>query len=407
MIVDHITVRETVAFDDAAEVKRTRDGYLVAVPRVARTGIQVYLGQEVGRPDMDRVRVYRPADEVFHKAAMSSIAHRPVTNGHPSEPVTADNWRKHAVGQVDGEVARDGEFVRVPMVVMDGPTIADVENGKKELSLGYSADLVWQEGMTSDGQAYDAVQTNIRVNHLAIVDAARGGPKLAIGDQDANRTAITAHKSGDEIMNEPLKQPLKSILVDGLSVEMTDNAAQVVQRYEAQLKDAVKSAQDALAKVQADTVAAKAAADKAVADAQAAVATKDAELAAVKKQLEDAVAKSAPAALDARVKERHELIGKATAVLGDKLVIEGKTDAEIRRQVVDSKLAEASKDFSDDQVATAFVIFTKDVKAEDNVTKGTNAADQINRSFGTPQKDSRSEAKRKYDADISNAWKGA
>jgi len=46
-------------------VKRTADGYLAAYARVARTGIQIYKGKELGRPDLGDVAVYRPASEVF------------------------------------------------------------------------------------------------------------------------------------------------------------------------------------------------------------------------------------------------------------------------------------------------------------------------------------------------------
>ena len=46
-------------------LRKTADGYIVAEVPVARTGIQDYAGYEMGKPDMKRVRVYRPADEVF------------------------------------------------------------------------------------------------------------------------------------------------------------------------------------------------------------------------------------------------------------------------------------------------------------------------------------------------------
>lgn len=96
---------------DAVEIsgtRRTADGYLVADARVARTGIQTYAGFEVdpdgslGLRDKATVRVYRPDDEVFADAAMRSYAYRPVTNDHPSEAVTADNWRDVSVGQTGG-----------------------------------------------------------------------------------------------------------------------------------------------------------------------------------------------------------------------------------------------------------------------------------------------------------------
>ena len=51
-------------------VRRTEDGYLVAEARVARTGIQDYLGTEIdpdnehGLRDKPIVRVYRPESAV-------------------------------------------------------------------------------------------------------------------------------------------------------------------------------------------------------------------------------------------------------------------------------------------------------------------------------------------------------
>lgn len=167
---------------DAASVRRTSSGYLVAQARVARTGIQIYGGKEVGRPDMERVRVYRSEREVFGQDALRSFAHRPVTIDHPAEPVTADNWRTHAVGQTGDEILRDGKFIRVPLVLMDAAAIKRVEDGHRELSVGYTCDLKWEPGVTADGEQYDAVQTGIRANHLAIVKEARGGGDLRIGD---------------------------------------------------------------------------------------------------------------------------------------------------------------------------------------------------------------------------------
>jgi hypothetical protein len=186
--MDRSTIRVTECFaidrspDARFQPRVTQDGYLVAMPRVGRIGIQLYRGSELGRPEMDVVRVWRPEDQVMHKDAARTVAHRPVTSDHPSEPVTADNWRKYAIGQTGDEIMRDGEFIRVPMTLMDAKTIQEYNDGKKELSLGYTSQLEWRSGTNPQGEQYDAMQTSIRINHLALVDAARGGPKLAIGD---------------------------------------------------------------------------------------------------------------------------------------------------------------------------------------------------------------------------------
>src|SRR3974390_1220731 len=116
-------------------VRRTEDGYLTAFARVARTGVQEYHGSEIGMPDRETVRVYRPAEEVFSADAMHSAAHRPVTLRHPKSPVSSKNWKKFAGGQTGSEVVRDGEYIRVPLVLMDQKLITAFENGTKQLSL--------------------------------------------------------------------------------------------------------------------------------------------------------------------------------------------------------------------------------------------------------------------------------
>src|SRR5690606_29290937 len=105
--------------------------------------IQLYAGYEVGKPELPVVRVYRPSDEVFSKDALATYPHKPITNDHPAEPVSAENWKDHAVGFIGDEVARDGEFVRIPLMLADARAIADIEAGKRELSAGYTCELEW------------------------------------------------------------------------------------------------------------------------------------------------------------------------------------------------------------------------------------------------------------------------
>lgn len=178
---------DTVVLDDEAKssMRTTDNGYLVASPRVARTGIQLYRGFEVGITDHRRneiFKVFRPEAEVFKNNSMHSFAHKPVTDDHPPRHVDAASWTKHARGFVGGDVARDGQFIRVPLLLTDQTLINKVKNGKAELSVGYDCQIVWDAGKTPDGEAYDAVQNDIHVNHIAVVDAGRGGPQLRLGD---------------------------------------------------------------------------------------------------------------------------------------------------------------------------------------------------------------------------------
>lgn len=315
-------------------VRTTADGYLVADARIARTGVQVYAGREIGKPEIAQVRVYRPEQEVFSPDAMGSFAHRPVTNDHPSEAVTAKNWKRHSVGQTGGEVARDGSFVRVPMVLMDQSAIDAVSGGKRELSCGYTCDLDWTAGTTPDGEAYDAVQTNIRGNHLAIVSAGRAGSECRIGDGADKEKYMT----------------LKTVTVDGIPIEVTDQGATVIATLQQRLADAGA----ANAKAAADHTAAISAKDKEL-------ATKDAEIDALKSKVVDG------AALDKLVDDRATLVTKAKAVVAD-VQIAGKSAADIRRAVVAKKLGDARvAGKSDDYVEAAFDQLAADVKAPDPI----------------------------------------
>lgn len=170
--------------DAAASImgsRRTRDGYLVASMRFARTGIYDYRGYEVGRPDLNVVKVYRPIAEVFSAAAMRSFALKPVTNDHPADSVSAETWKTHAVGHVGAEIRRDGDYVSADIVIQDRSAIEAVEGGKRELSAGYDSHILWQDGTSPDGQAYQAIMTDISGNHIAIVDRGRAGRQCRIG----------------------------------------------------------------------------------------------------------------------------------------------------------------------------------------------------------------------------------
>lgn len=170
---------------DAAEItgtRMTREGYLVAEARVARIGTQDYAGAEVGRPDRSAITLYRPAEEVFRRDSMASFAHRPVTVGHPPVAVGAPNWKQYAVGQIGDDVTRDGDFIRVPMIVMDGAAIQAIRSGTREISMGYSSDIDFRDGVAPNGKPYQAVQRNIVINHAAIVPKGRAGAECRIGD---------------------------------------------------------------------------------------------------------------------------------------------------------------------------------------------------------------------------------
>lgn len=153
---------------------RLPNGFVRAEGYLTRSGIFVYRDAQ-GKT----VRELRPPQEVMHADSLASFGLMPVTNEHPSELLTADNAKQYAVGSVSESVVPEGDKVRAVLMITDASAIEALDAGKSELSCGYTADVVQEAGVWQ-GQPYDAVQRNIRGNHVALVDAGRAGPACAI-----------------------------------------------------------------------------------------------------------------------------------------------------------------------------------------------------------------------------------
>jgi hypothetical protein len=336
---------------DAARLTGARvtdEGYLVANVRTARIGTQDYLGFELDRPDLDTVTVYRDESEVFRKASLQTFGLLPVTDDHPADLVTADTARMVSVGTTNEEVLRDGEYLRIGIKLTDAATIRKVQDGKRELSVGYTSELVWGDGFAPDGTAYQARQTNIVGNHIAIVAAGRAGPLARIGDSQpgtvARWGASPIYDEKDAIMADAIQT--RTVTIDGLSVITTDAGAQALEKLQGQITDA-KAALTAMTV----TVNAK--------DGE--LAAKDAELATMAKSI------LSDADLDAKVAARADLIGKAKAIAKD-VATTGLSDAGIRKASVVAILGDvAIAGKSDAYIDARFDILSEDAAKGDTV----------------------------------------
>lgn len=307
-------------FTDRAQIggmKETQDGYLVGSLRCARTGLQSYLGSELGLPTNDVISVYRPESEVFSRESLASYANKPISDDHPPEFVTADNWKQYGKGDIGSDVVRDGEFVSVSYKIMDGDTIAKVKAGKAEVSMGYMAEIDFQDGVTPDGEPYQAIQKNIRINHLAIVDRGRAGKECGFTDAQNWGTSPITKVLGDHNVD------LKTLIVDGLTVETTDTGVAAIQKIADDKNLVVKQLADA-----------KAEHETAINAKDAELAKKDAEIDALK------AAKLSDAEIDAKVQARSDLLTKAKSVADTDFT--GLSDADIKKAAVVAKLGDAA-----------------------------------------------------------------
>lgn len=172
---------------------------------VARTGEQVYGPTETMiEPGPDGlVHIDRKPDEVFRPETIASCNGKPLTIDHPDQDVTPANWKFLAHGVMldarRGSGEQKDELV-VDLIVYTHEALAEIDSGKREVSLGYDADYF----QTGEGRAE---QRNILINHKALVGAGRCGARCAIKDHK--------HRTGDC----PMKKSFKDRLLEAFNAK--------------------------------------------------------------------------------------------------------------------------------------------------------------------------------------------
>ena len=180
----------------------TGEGFLICrnVP-IARTGVQKYRASELGLDgDPNRiVEVVRDESEVFAPETMASFEGKPVTNNHPQEQVDPENARFYERGHVQNVRRGTGEqsdLLIGDLHIHDGELITAVKRKRKpkrEISCGYDCEYVEDE----NGVLH---QTNIRGNHVAVVDSGRAGSRVAIVDNSID-TPTEAERTNGQMKN--------------------------------------------------------------------------------------------------------------------------------------------------------------------------------------------------------------
>lgn len=304
---------------DRAPIKATRtpEGFVQDSPILSRVGVFEYR-----QPDGTTRKEFRPPEEVFHADHLASIAGKPITNEHHGR-ITADNAAGKIIGATLSPGRADGENLIGDIVIHDATATAS----KRELSLGYTLDLDETPG-EYNGIRYDAVQRNLRVNHLALVSRGRAGnARLNLDAADA----VIVSTEDDDTM------PLIKIRLDSgieydaspeVAVALT--AAQAAVKTEKDRADAATVERDKLqAQVDGHAAALASAATQARADA------------AARLKLEaDASGLGVKFAQDA--KDTDIRVAVIKHVRGDSVDLTGKSDAYIEASF-DMALADGKK----------------------------------------------------------------
>ena len=145
-----------------------KDGILSVPAVIAKHMIQ----------DYDGLKVLKPAEEL--EAAAKFADGIPITRGHPDVGIVTD--REEVLGFLRDPTFKNDELSGI-LNIADKDLAADVKDGKLTgLSIGFFCNLDKSGGTVGDA-AYDAIQTNIFLNHVAAVDNGRCSIKDGCGFQ--------------------------------------------------------------------------------------------------------------------------------------------------------------------------------------------------------------------------------
>ena len=172
------------------ETNWTPEGYLIDTPIVTSCGIFEYHND-----DGSIYRELRLPEHVFDKESLASYESRPVILTHDAGVVNKDNVADEIIGTILSPGYRDENDVRAKIVIHDIDRVK--QSGFRELSLGYDTVLDETPG-TWNGQHYDAIQTRIAINHLALVLAARAGEQARLNIDGKNQPP-----KGEKGMSKP------------------------------------------------------------------------------------------------------------------------------------------------------------------------------------------------------------
>lgn len=187
---------------------------------LARTGWMMYGPNEipitVGPQGLAYVE--RTEDDLFAEDTLGSCVGAAVVDEHPEDDVVPSNWNKLARGfsleawRGEGD---QSDLILGNLLITDESLIDSVLSGKREISLGYEAD--YEQLAEGVGR-----QSGIIVNHIALVEKGRCGPRCAIGDH--------AHKLDEKETKMATKlkvtagggNPRRKLILDGLRAAVKD-----------------------------------------------------------------------------------------------------------------------------------------------------------------------------------------
>jgi len=309
-------------YGQVTKSEKTDEGYLKVWCKAARVGTQLYT-----RGDGSQVREYRPEDEVSDPDSLASFGMKAVTLNHPKVLLDAKTTKLHQVGHAGSHVRFSDGFVEVALVITDEEAISSIERGDtQEVSAGYRVDYDPTPGVTPEGESYDGIQRNIKVNHIALVSRGRAGRNARLLLDSCDRNDAVADV---EPPSNSADLSMARITLDGLEVEIPADSATAVKSF---VKDTERGMAELQQKLDAQVEEFQAATNEKT-ELQERVDNATGRIEELEKQLAEAVAASEQRSdaeeINSAVNKRIEALNKFAPILPEDYKFDGEDEAQI------------------------------------------------------------------------------
>lgn len=154
------------------------DGNMRVPAVIARAGVlnYTYIDDKGQRIDVSEAKL---PEEILSKSTIFSAAGKPLTDEHPPEMINPGNYHKYVKG-VFIQPKAVGDAIHGDLVIYDKEIQDEIKAGKRyQLSPGFWSATEYTEG-SYKGKSYDAVQRDISINHIALVEEGRAGDGVKI-----------------------------------------------------------------------------------------------------------------------------------------------------------------------------------------------------------------------------------
>jgi len=158
---------------------------------ISKEGVFPYLGHTISDEcEPNKIyKVYRPASTLNDSVETWDNPPKPFIDDHEmlGEGFTAIDDRP-VQGVINNPVFENG-VLYADITVYSEELKQNIENGKKELSLGYFCKYKKERGVFK-GEVYDYVQYDMVGNHIALVDAGRCGSDVKVFDHKCTMDSL-------------------------------------------------------------------------------------------------------------------------------------------------------------------------------------------------------------------------